>query len=114
MNILKAITITGGILLFACINLTAQAQKTTNVQEAAVWVPDNIKVDGKLNEWNDSFQAFNKATQVYYTLANDGKNLYLAIKSVNQNTANKIVAGGINLTINTAGKKSDKDAVVIT
>ncbi|MEO8885098.1 MAG: hypothetical protein ABI367_03485 [Mucilaginibacter sp.] len=107
------ITITVSILLLAAINLSAQEQKTTNVQEAAIWAPDNIKVDGKLNEWND-FQALNKATQVYYTLANDGKNLYLAIRSVNLNTANKIVAGGINLTINATGKKSDKDAVVIT
>src|SRR4051812_27283145 len=100
-------TIAAAILFFAGINPSAQAQKTTNIQETAVWAPDNIKVDGKLNEWNDSFQALNKATQVYYTLANDDKNLYLVIRSANQNSANKIVAGGLNLTINNTGKKSD-------
>jgi len=106
------ITIIAGILLLAGINLSAQAQK--NVQENPVWAPDNTKVDGRLNEWNDNFQALNKATQVYYTLANDDKNLYLVIKSANQNSANKIVAGGLNLTINAAGKKSDKDGTIIT
>lgn len=106
------ITIAASIVLLA-LNLSAQAQKAVNVQEAAMWAPDNVKVDGKLNEWSD-LQVLNKATQVYYTLANDDKNLYLAIRSANQSTANKIVAGGINLTINAAGKKSDKDAVIIT
>ena len=105
MNPLKVTTIIACIL-FACLNSSAQAQKITNVQETAVWVPGNIKVDGKLNEWGDNLQALNKATQVYYTLANDDKNLYLAIRSANQNSANKIVAGGLNLTINAAGKKA--------
>lgn len=108
------IKIINGILLLAGLNLNAQAQKTTNVQETAIWAPENIKVDGKLNEWNNSFQSMNKATQLYYTLVNDDKNLYLAIKSAHQNAANKLVVGGLNLTINAGGKKSDKDAVVIT
>lgn len=101
------------ILLFASLNF-AYAQKTTNVQETAVWAPENIKVDGKLTEWNDTFQSMNKTTQLYYTLSNDDKNLYLVIKSAKTFSANKLVAGGLNLTINAAGKKSDDNAVIIT
>lgn len=100
------------ILFVASLNL--QAQKVTNIQETAVWAPESIKVDGKLNEWNDSFQSMNKATQLYYTISNDDKNLYLVFKSANLNAGNKIVAGGLNLTINAAGKKNDKDAAIIT
>ncbi len=101
------------ILLLAGVNF-AYAQKLTNIQEAAVWAPENIKVDGKLTEWNDTFQSLNKATQLYYTLSNDDKNLYLVIKSANNNSGNKLVAGGLTLTINPAGKKNDNDAAVIT
>jgi hypothetical protein len=108
----KKINLIASILLLPGINL--YAQKTTNVQETAVWAPENIKVDGKLNEWNDNFQSMNKATQLYYTLSNDDKNLYLVIKSANNNSGNKLVGGGLNLTINAAGKKNDKDAAVIT
>jgi len=111
MNSLKTIITIAASIALSVFSLSAQAQKT--VQESAVWAPDNIKADGKLNEWGDNLQAFNKATQVYYTMANDNQNLYIAMRSANQNAANKIVAGGLNLTINAAGKKSDKDAVVI-
>lgn len=100
------------LLLLASVSF-AYAQKTTNIQENAVWAPENVKVDGKLTEWNDSFQAMNKATQLYYTVSNDDKNLYLVIRSVNQNSGNKLVAGGLTLTINAAGKKSDNNAAVI-
>lgn len=105
---------TAFFLLVACLSISANAQKTTNIQETAVWVPENMKVDGKLTEWNDSFQSMNKSTQLYYTLSNDDKNLYLVIKSAKSFSANKLVAGGLNLTINAVGKKSDDNAVIIT
>lgn len=114
MTPLKSITMkTTLILLLAGLNF-AYAQKATNVQETAVWAPENIKVDGKLPEWNDSFQAMNKSTQLYYTISNDDKNLYLIIKSAKTFSANKLVGGGLNLTINAAGKKSEDNAIIIT
>ena len=102
-------------LLFTVISLSAFAQKTAAVQEGSVWAPVNTKIDAKLNEWGDNFQAFNKTTNIYYTMANDGNNLYLAIKSANQANNNKIIGGGITFTVNTDGKKKDneKDAFVM-
>lgn len=91
----------------------AQAQKK-DVQATNLQAPDGIKIDGKLTEWGYDFQAYNKATKVYYTMANDDKNLYLVVKSKDKININKILGGGINLTINTADKKKDKDAFVIT
>jgi hypothetical protein len=101
-------------LLLAVVSVTLYAQKLPEVQITGIWAPANIKVDAKLNEWNDTFEAFNKATDIYYTMANDDANLYLVVKSINQANNNKIVGGGINITINTAGKKKDKDAFIIT
>jgi hypothetical protein len=100
-------------LLLSVLSMAAMAQKLPAVQEASVWAPANVKVDAKLNEWNDTFQAMNKTTDVYYTMANDADNLYFVMKSANQSNNNKIIGGGINLTFNTSGKKTNKEAFVL-
>lgn len=91
----------------------AQAQKK-DIQATNLQAPDGIKIDGKLNEWGFDFQAYNKTTKVYYTMANDEKNLYLVLKVKDKIDITKVLGGGISLTINTADKKKDKDAFVIT
>ena len=114
MKILQTIKAAAAVLLFAGVSSIANAQKMVSVQEMGIAPPANVKADGKLAEWNDTFQAYNKSTLVYYSLANDDKNLYLAIKCSSQLASAKIIAGGINLIVNPAGKKSDKGATVIT
>ena len=94
--------------------LSAQAQKLPNIQENSVWASNIVKVDARLTDWGDNLQAYNKTLGLNYTLANDDKNLYLVIKATDQATTNKITAGGINLAINTAGKKSEKEAYIIS
>ncbi|MEO8885656.1 MAG: hypothetical protein ABI367_06300 [Mucilaginibacter sp.] len=92
----------------------AQDSKLKNEQpEAGIWAQP-IKVDGNLKEWNDSFQAYNKQTKLFYTISNDDKMLYLVVRSTDMQTSNKIGAGGISFIINTDGKKKDKDAFKIT
>lgn len=90
------------------------AQKLPDVQTSSVAAPSNIKIDGKALEWNETFAAENKRTEVYYTIANDDKNLYLLLKSSSSANAGKIIAGGITFTINTSGKKREKDAFSLT
>jgi hypothetical protein len=90
-----------------------KAQKLSDVQEGSVWAPV-VKVDGKLTEWENNFKANNKSTNLTYTIANDAKNLYLAIQSKDITNNNKIMLGGITLAINTAGKKSDKEGYKLT
>jgi hypothetical protein len=68
----------------------------------------------KLIDWNDEFQAYNKSTHLYYTIANDEKNLYLVVKTSDMTTKAKIAAGGLTLAINTAGKKKEQDAYSLT
>lgn len=103
-----------GFALITVFSYSAKAQKLNNVQEGSVSAPADVKVDGKLKEWTNPLQAYNKATQLYYTLANDGQNLYLAVQSTDQTNNRKIIAGGISFTINTEGKKKDKGAFLIT
>jgi hypothetical protein len=109
-NILKFTKTALNTFCFIASSLTiAQAQKLSDVQEVSVWA-SAVKVDGKHNEWENNFKATNKSTNLTYTLANDAKNLYLAIQSKDLTNNNKIMLGGITLTVNPSGKKNDKES----
>jgi len=73
-----------------------------------------IKIDGKATEWGDKFQAYNKATDIFYTIANDDYNIYLIIKATDVGIINKIIKGRVTFAINTAGKKTTDDAVAVS
>jgi hypothetical protein len=100
------------VLSLACYG--ASAQKVNTTQQGSVWAPQGLKIDGKLAEWGAALQAYNKTVKLWYTIANDDKYVYLAIQSKDLDYNPKIMAGGISFSINTAGKKKDKDAYVVT
>lgn len=114
-NLQTVFRTTAYALVFTLISVSVRAQKLSNVQQGSVRAPAKVKVDGKLNEWPETFQAYNKATALFYTIANDGETLYLVMKSANKANSSKIIGGGINFTINAGNKKKDKekDAFVI-
>lgn len=74
------------------------AQELPAVQQRSVFAPQNVKIDGKIEDWGAKFQAYNKETRIYYTMANDEKFLYLVIQSVLPAATNKIMRGGISIT----------------
>lgn len=107
--------ITATVLLAMCSTAVfAQEAKLKDVQAGSVWAPAGTKTDAKLSEWNDSFQAFNKSTKLYYTVANDAKFVYLVIKSTDATATNKVMMGGITVTVNTDGKKKTENAYSLT
>ncbi len=112
-NITKRIKVTFSLLAVLCAAFSVNAQKQSDIQANSVLSPDKIKIDGKLTEWSD-FQAFNKTTLLNYTLSNDDKNLYLAIKSIDPSNNSKIMMGGISFIVNTDGKKKEKDGFIVT
>jgi len=95
---------------FLTVIINAAAQKLPNKQEVSVYAPLNIKIDGKATEWDNTFKAYNHATEIYYTLANDNNNIYLIVKAENRVIVNKIINGGVTLALG----KNDKDVVKIT
>lgn len=76
----------------------AFAQKNIEIQVGNLWL-NNAKVDGKLSEWQLPLKALNKATHIQYSLANDDKNLYLAVQT---NRVGKIESGGLTFVVNGA------------
>ena len=90
------------------------AQKLPNKQEVSIFAPAGIKTDGRATEWNDTFQAYNRATEVSYTLANDADNLYLVCQATEVEVIQKMLDGGITLTVSAADKNSTLTPVKVT
>src|SRR6185437_6410480 len=110
---MKKLVLIHTLIYAAGLGAFAQSHLKT-VQVTSVWAPANVRIDGKLNEWEDNFQAYNKSTRLFYTLSNNEKYLYLAVTSTDAQTNTKIAAGGITFTINTEGKKKEKGAFILT
>ena len=92
-------------LLFVIVTgLSAIAQKLPNVQSVGLYAPTGVKVDGKAAEWGNDFQAYNKGTAVFYTMANNADNLFLTVKSTDKTAIGKILGGGLTLTITDKNK----------
>lgn len=87
------------LALTMCISLAANAQKLPNVQASGLYAPANVKVDGKATEWGNQLQAYNKSTSLFYTMANNNDNLYLAIQATDRVAIEKMLGGGITFTI---------------
>jgi hypothetical protein len=101
------------ILWIALLN-NANAQKLPNIQMTGFRAPANVKIDGKPNDWDNTFQAHNAAADVLYTIANDDENLYLVVQAKDVNVINTIVGYGFELDIQKSGKKDGKDKISIT
>jgi len=97
------------IIFLSLICFTANAQKLPSTQQISVWVPDHIKIDGKATEWGAKFQAYNRANHLFYSIANDDKNLYLIVHSSDKLTIQKMVRWGVALTVSGSIKKNTKD-----
>jgi len=102
------------LICLLCAWLSASAQKLPNKQEASIWAPTNVKIDGNTNEWG-GFAAYNTINHLYYTIANDNNNLYLVVQANDEYTSEKAIFG-IKLTVNLPGEKGEKSKnnVVIT
>jgi len=85
----------------------AGAQKLPTTQQTNLRIPAGLKVDGKATEWDNQFQAYNKSTDLFYTIANDDENLYLIVQAVKPRIIQKIISVGLTFTVNNTGKKND-------
>jgi hypothetical protein len=102
------------LLILSFIAFDVNAQKLPNVQENSLWFPKSLKVDGKATEWDGKFQAYNKKTDIFYTVANDDDNLYLIVQAKDPDIIKKIIVGGLTFTVISPGKKNEENKVEVT
>src|SRR4051812_17797198 len=87
------------LLLATLIFINVYAQKLPNVQQTSIRAPANIKIDGKLTEWNDHLQAKNSVDGLLYTISNNDDNLYLTIVAPYKEASYKALRGGITFSV---------------
>jgi hypothetical protein len=102
------------VVLFFLISSTVYSQKLPNVQENGLFISQKIKIDGKGTEWANKFQAYNKATEIFYSIGNDNDNLYLIIQVTKPDIIQKATLGGITFSIKNGGIKNDNEEIEIT
>ncbi|WP_166586230.1 hypothetical protein [Mucilaginibacter agri] len=93
-------------LLFSA-HAKAQA-KTDNTLKAP---PTEITIDGSLKDWGDSLRYYNEDKKIYYTLANDKDNLYMAIRVNDRTEQIRIIGAGLTLSVNPKGKKKEQYSI---
>ena len=91
--------------------VSADAQKLPVKQEGSMRAAANVKIDGKANEW--TFKAYSNAIDVFYAVAHDDENIYLAVKATDEYIVRKILSGGITFVVNSVAKKSDDEAATL-
>lgn len=110
MNLFKSLVFFLSIILY---DQQASAQKLPSVQNTGYFTPGSIKIDGKINDWGNKFQAYNKQNGIRYLIANNQTNLYLVVQTSDIPTIKKIAGNGLALIIAPA-KKQLNNAVIIT
>lgn len=71
----------------------------------------NHLLDGKLTEWPTDKFITDKATKMAYAVDNNNEILFLAISVADQNIQKKIMQEGLNLYIDTKGKKKENRGI---
>jgi hypothetical protein len=93
---------------FLTASLYVNAQNLPKIQTASVPAPDKVTVDGKVDEWGD-YQALNPDVRLFYTIANDDKNLYLIYRTRGPYVNDKLCLGGVTFTISHSLEKKKRE-----
>lgn len=72
------------------------------------WASGSIVIDGNNNEWPMPFPLVAKDARIQYSIANDGKTLYVCVKASDEVEKKKLIVNGLTLMLDTAGDKREK------
>ncbi|MCJ8212093.1 hypothetical protein MUY27_20415 [Mucilaginibacter sp. RS28] len=92
---------------FAASLLMATYAHGQNKQDHLQPPPAGISIDGSLKDWGDSLRYYNEDKKLYYSLANDQENLYMAMRVNDLTEQRRILAAGLTLGVNPKGKKKE-------
>ena len=86
------------------LNPIVYAQKLPNKQEKSLWAMQQPK----FSDANQSYQAYNSATEIFYSISNDDKNLYLEVKAAKPVIIQKIISYKLTFIITNLSDKKAK------
>jgi hypothetical protein len=94
------------LLLAGTLFASAYAQRMPNKQEGALKISKKIKIDGMPLEVGGQFKAFNNATGLFYTIANNDRLLYIVLQANEPEIINKIALTGVKFTVKSVDDKN--------
>jgi hypothetical protein len=100
------------LLLCTFFTINLYAQKAPNTQSQSIWAKQ-VKIDGKLDDWGKELAANNKENNLWYSMANDDKYLYLAVKK-DKFPTKAYARGGIKLFISSKETKTTAGLPAVT
>jgi hypothetical protein len=109
---MKNKTVTTVLIALISFPLFSLAQ-TSKLQNSGINTVDSIIIDGQAYEWKDPYQFYNKATEVYYKIANNNNQLYFFIHAVHPRIIEKILEGGISINIFPEKKRKSEPVTVL-
>ena len=95
------LSILGTGLLFSC---------SKTIYENA-WESRNLKADITSNEWDKPLRYYDTDSRLQYNVTNDSVNLYVCIRATDQQSQLKIIRSGMQLWIDTIGKKKNQTGI---
>jgi len=102
------------LLPLSLTGMASRAQSLPNKQANSVYLPNALKIDGRSDEWNNKFQAYNKHTDLFYTIANDDSKIYLIVQIVDPVVIQKTIIGGLTFTIKPMSKENKSHNITLT
>jgi hypothetical protein len=103
---------THGKLILACVIacMAATACKSSKSAHASgkegKWQDQPIVIDGQNNDWPSPYPYYDDKAKIGYAVTNDKDNLYITMQTGDRMTVMKILRTGLNVWIDTGGKKS--------
>ncbi|SHM78134.1 hypothetical protein SAMN05444266_1112 [Chitinophaga jiangningensis] len=83
--------------------LPALAQQLPDIQQASRWAT-NKKIDGAIEDWGTSLEAYNTTNKLWYSVANDNDFIYFAFKKTD-NLSKIYAPASIQLSIGNKGER---------
>ncbi|MFI5150885.1 MAG: hypothetical protein ACHQRM_14205 [Bacteroidia bacterium] len=77
-----------------------------------VWQAEPVKADGIPDEWSKPLRFYDNTTKLQYAFTNDKRTIYVCIRATDEQTQKKILAGGLQLWIDTTGKGKEKTGIL--
>ncbi len=93
-------------IIFAIVIVSVCSSCSQRIYDALNWQSNKVTADGKIPEWSNPLRFYDHNSKINYNITNDRQNLYLCIKVSDETMFAKILRGGIEFRIDTAGKKS--------
>lgn len=104
VNVMSRLTFS---FFFIMAFFVAPAQKIKSIEQTSIKYRQQLAIDGNLTEWGDSLTYRYEKQQLQYEIANDDKNIYVAMHVKDNSWQMQALHQGFNLIINKDGKKRD-------